>query len=105
MSEQQTRPATAVDVARTQMACSIEDGWQPTNWDIAEKDLPNAVAAAIVAEMRARVIGLKDDAEQSHADFGKEAVRQATFNEVLDLLTAYSHPSEADTYGVRDALR
>lgn len=100
----ETRPATAADVARTQMAYSLEDGWQPTNWGVAEKDLPNAVAAAIVAEMRARVIGLKDGGP-FRDDHTEETGRQAGLAEVLDLLTQYSHPSEADTFNVRDALR
>lgn len=100
----ETRPATAADVARTQMTCTIEDGWQPTNWDIAEKDLPNAVAAAIIAELRARVIGLKDGGP-FRDDHTEENGRQAGLAEVLDLLTAYSHPSEADTFNVRAALR
>ncbi|MFE0270450.1 hypothetical protein [Nocardiopsis alba] len=85
------RFATAADVARTQMAWSIEDGWQPTTWDVHEQHLPDAVAAAIVAELRARVIGIKDSGpfRDTHVE---ENGRQAGLNEVLDLLTAYSHP-------------
>lgn len=99
-----TRPATAADVARTQMAWSIEDGWAPTNWDLDHKQLPDAVAAAIISELRGRVIGIKDGGP-FRDDHDEENVRQAALNEVLDLLTQYSHPCDADTYGVRNALR
>ncbi|MFE1170426.1 hypothetical protein [Nocardiopsis sp. NPDC058789] len=100
-----TRLATAADVARTQMTWAIEDGWTPTNWDLDHKQLPDATAAAIICELRGRVIGIKDDAGLFHADYDAENHRQAALSEVLDLLTAYSHPSEADTYNVRNVLR
>lgn len=99
-----TRPSTAADVARTQMTYSIKGGWAPTNWDLNPQQLPDAVAAAIISELRGRVLGIKDGGP-FRDDHDEENVRQAALGEVLDLLTAYSHPGDADTYGVRDALR
>ena len=56
------------------------------------------------AHLRGRVLGIKDGGP-FRDDHDEENVRQAALGEVLDLLTAYSHPGDADTYDVRDALR
>lgn len=63
----------------------------PRNWDYTTTaNALDRIADAVVAEMRSRVIGIKDDPDLFHADYDAESNRQAALNEVLELLQEYA---------------
>ena len=80
-----TQPISARMTA-LQIAVAAPQDWDYTN----TTTIPDQIADAVVAEMRSRVIGIKDDADLFHADYHAESHRQAALNEVLELLQEYA---------------
>lgn len=81
-----TQPISARMTAR-QAVVHMDRGWDHVR---GATNVPDQIADAVVAEMRSRVIGVKDDADLFHADYDAENHRQAALNEVLELLQEYA---------------
>lgn len=81
-------PTQLISARMTALVSALDT---PRSWDYtAAANAPDQIADAVVAEMRSRVIGIKDDPDLFHADFDAESHRQAALDEVLDLLQEYA---------------
>lgn len=92
------QPISARQLARNTIV-AMPRGWGHVG---GATNVPDLVAVAVVAELRKRVTGIKDDPYLAHTDEDKEPIRQEALNEVLDLLTKYSHPDEEKQFNVRN---